>query len=168
VYERFRRYFDFRKLDLDPVSTQQQYLHLLGSKPYLMPGAEEIMSLLEGQVKLGYVTNGMREVQRPRLEKIGWDLRFDAIFIGGEIGVSKPHAAYFQHVHDNIGRPEHYNVLMVGDSLTADIEGASSFGYHTCWYNPKEETCHLEQGPDYTISHLTELRQILLAEPAST
>lgn len=168
VYERFRRYFEFRKLELDPVSTQQQYLHKLGTKPYLMPGADEVMSLLQGKIKLGYVTNGMREVQRPRLEKIGWDLRFDAIFIAGEIGLSKPHEAYFRYVHEKIGRPDHDHVLVVGDSLTADIEGASTFGYRTCWYNPKEETCHLEQGPDYTISHLRQLQQILLAEPSSS
>jgi YjjG family noncanonical pyrimidine nucleotidase len=163
IYERFKRYFQFRQLDLDPVLTQQLYLRKLGAKPYLMPGAEEIMSLLEGKIQLGYITNGMREVQRPRLEIIGWDLRFDVIVIAGEIGHSKPHAAYFDHVHSKIGSPELADVLVVGDSLTADIEGAASFGYHTCWYNPNEETCHLGQGPDYTIAHLTQIRDIVFA-----
>lgn len=167
VYERFRRYFQFRQLDLDPVATQKQYLRRLGAKPYLMPGAAEIMAFLKGQVRLGYVTNGMKEVQRPRLEMIGWDLKFDVIVIAGEIGVSKPHAAYFQHVHEQIGTPEYAEVLVVGDSLTADIEGAASFGYHTCWYNPKEETCDLGQDPDYTIAHLDELREILTVKPSS-
>ena len=166
VYERFKRYFAFRQLDLDPVATQQQYLRKLGAKPYLMPGAEEIMTLLEGKVGLGYVTNGMREVQRPRLEMIGWHKRFDVIVIAGEIGVSKPHAAYFQHVHEQIGSPDHADVLVVVDSLTADIAGAASFGYHTCWYNPMNEDCHLRQGPDYTIIHLSELREILVAKPS--
>jgi YjjG family noncanonical pyrimidine nucleotidase len=165
VYERFRRYFQFRELDLDPVSTQKQYLRRLGTKPYLMPGAEEMMFYLDGKISLGYVTNGMREVQRPRLEMIGWHTRFDVIVIAGEIGHSKPHSAYFQHVHEKIGSPDHTEVLVVGDSLTADIEGASSFGYHTCWYNPKEEICHLEKAPDYTITHLTALKQILFSDP---
>jgi YjjG family noncanonical pyrimidine nucleotidase len=167
VYERFRRYFDFRQLDLDPVATQKQYLHRLGNKPYLMPGAEELMDDLQGKVRLGYVTNGMREVQRPRLEKIGWHARFEVIVIAGEIGLSKPHTAYFAYVHQQIGIPDHHQVLVVGDSLTADIEGAASFGYHTCWYNPNEEPCHLDRQPDYTISHLSELREILSAKPAS-
>lgn len=167
VYERFKRYFAFRALDLDPVVTQQQYLRRLGVKPYLMPGAEDILDLLQGRVGLGYVTNGMKEVQRPRLEMIGWDRKFDIIVIAGEIGHSKPHAAYFQHVHEQIGSPAHSDVLVVGDSLSADIAGAASFGYHTCWYNPKEETCHLEQGPDYTIVHLSALREIINAGPAS-
>ena len=163
VYERFKRYFDFMQLDLDPVPTQQKYLRSLGTKPYLMPGAQEMMSWLKGKIKLGYVTNGMREVQRPRLEKIQWDLEFDVIVIAGEIGVSKPHRDYFNFVHQEIGSPVKTEVLVVGDSLTADIEGAVSFGYHTCWYNPKADPCHLEHGPDYTISHLNELKDLLLS-----
>lgn len=161
VYERFKRYFDFMQLQLDPVSNQKKYLRALGSKPYLMPGAEEMISWVNGKMKVGYVTNGMSEVQRPRLEKIGWDLKFDVIVIAGEIGHSKPHHNYFNHVHGQIGSPGRTEVLVVGDSLTADIEGATSFGYHTCWYNPKEEVCHLENEPDYTIAHLLELKDIL-------
>ncbi|MDQ3016435.1 MAG: HAD hydrolase-like protein [Bacteroidota bacterium] len=51
---------------------------------------------------------------------------------------------------------------MVGDSLTADIEGAMSFGYQTCWYNPEGETCSLTRDPDYTISHFDQLRDLLM------
>ena len=167
VYERFRRYFQFMQLDLDPVSTQKEYLRKLGAKPYLLPGAEEILRLLEGEINLGYITNGMREVQRPRLEIIGWDRRFDVIVIAGEIGYSKPHAAYFAYVHDKIGSPELTDVLVVGDSLTADIKGAASFGYHTCWYNPQEQPCDLRQLPDYTIQHLSQIRDIVFATPVS-
>lgn len=168
VYERFRRYFAFRQLDLDPVATQKQYLHRLGTKPYLMPGAGEMMDELRGKVKLGYITNGMTEVQRPRMEKIEWQKRFDVIVIAGEIGHSKPHRDYFEHVHEQIGRPRHEEVLVVGDSLSADIEGALAYGYQTCWYNPEQQPCPLDPGPEYIISHLEELKDILLRVPASS
>ncbi len=161
VYERFKRYFDFMQLDLDPISTQQKYLQHLGTKPYLMPGAEEMMNWLDGRKRIGYITNGMSAVQRPRLEQIGWHLRFDLIVIAGEIGYSKPHYDYFNFVHKEIGEPKRNEVLVVGDSLTADIDGAASFGYRTCWYNPNAEVSHLAQEPDYTISHLNELKEIL-------
>ncbi len=161
VYERFNRYFKFRNLDLDPVRTQENYLKLLGPKPYLMPGAEELMTHLSGKTGLGYITNGLTEVQRPRMEMIGWDKKFDAIVIAGEIGHSKPHPAYFQHVHDLIGTPDHDDVLVVGDSLTADIAGATAFGYRSCWYNPERLSCPIDPGPDYTISHLSELKLLL-------
>ena len=163
IYERFKRYFDLIRLDLDPVESQQKYLEHLGKKPYLMPGADEILSLLQKSLKLGYITNGMSTVQRPRLESIGWHLKFDVIVIAGEIGCSKPHHDYFNFVHQQMAYPEKNNVLVVGDSLTADIFGASSFGYQTCWFNPEGNECHLEKKPDFTISHLDELRKIVLS-----
>lgn len=161
VYERFRRYFDFMQLDLDPVATQKKYLHALGRKPYLMPGAGEIIEWLLEHKRLGYITNGMTEVQRVRLEMIGWHLKFEVIVIAGEIGHSKPHAGYFNHVHQAIDQPEKHEVLVIGDSLTADIEGARSFGYHTCWYNPDHHACDLPQHPDYIISHFDQLKDLL-------
>lgn len=163
VYERFKRYFDHVNLDLDPVRTQHTYLDNLGTKPYLIPGAEEILTWMEGRFKLGYITNGMTAVQRPRLEMIGWHLKFDAIVIAGEIGFSKPHHDYFNFVQNQIGGPDKNKVLVVGDSLTADIEGAAAFGYRTCWFNPEGMNCHLEKIPDYTIARLEELKQILLS-----
>jgi len=168
VYERFKRYFEFRQMDLDPIATQKEYLRRLGTKPYLMPGAEAMMDMLKGKVRLGYITNGMTEVQRPRMEKIGWEKRFDVIVIAGEIGHSKPHFGYFDYVHQQIGRPDHHEVLVIGDSLTADIEGALSFGYHTCWYNPEEGLCPLKPGPEFIISHLEEIRDILVPVTASS
>jgi YjjG family noncanonical pyrimidine nucleotidase len=168
VYERFRRYFEFRALDLDPVSTQKAYLQRLGTKPYLMPGAEEIMDQLSGKYKLGYITNGMTEVQRPRMERIGWHRRFDLIVIAGEIGHSKPHRRYFEFVHQRIGLAARDEVLVVGDSLSADIAGAMAFGYHTCWYNPDNSPHHLDNEPEYIISHLEELKDILLPVRASS
>lgn len=161
VYQRFRRYFDFMQLDLDPIRTQLQYLESLGTKPYLMPGAESIIGNLKGQLKLGYITNGMTIVQRGRLEKIGWHLHFDIIVIAGEIGHSKPHEQYFSYVHEAMGRPDKDKVLVVGDSLNADIAGALAFGYNACWYNPLQEKCDLMKEPDFTIGHLDQLNSIV-------
>lgn len=162
VYERFRRYFDFMRLDLDPVSTQQQYFSNLSKKPYLLPGADSILSLLKGRLNLGYITNGMKEVQRPRLESIGWDSLFDVIVIAGEIGCSKPHYDYFNFVHLAMDNPDKSQVLVVGDSLTADIEGAMAYGFDSCWYNPGREDCQTERRPHHMINHLDQLREILL------
>lgn len=161
VYERFRRYYAFRKLTLDPVATQQEYLRRLSVKTYLMEGAAELLDALEGRLGIGYITNGMKEVQRPRLEAIGWVSRFDPIVIGGEVGLSKPELAYFEHVHDRMGRPDPARVLVVGDSLSADIAGARRFGYRTCWYNPDGQPEPLSERPDHMISHLREVLDIL-------
>jgi YjjG family noncanonical pyrimidine nucleotidase len=161
VYERFRRYFDFMQLDLDPIRTQEKYLERLSTKPYLMPGAENLLHSLKECAKLGYITNGMTSVQRKRLQCIDWEKLFDVIVIAGEIGHSKPYFDYFHHTHQLIGNPAHASVLVVGDSLTADIHGGASYGYHTCWYNPEKNTCPPDIKPDYIIRHLDEISEIV-------
>jgi YjjG family noncanonical pyrimidine nucleotidase len=161
VYERFRRYFDFRDLNLDPVSTQSQYLHRLSTKPFLMPGASDMLYELKHKVKLGYITNGMKEVQRPRLERIGFHQVFDVIIIAGEIGHSKPHRPYFEYTHNAIGNPAHDRVLVVGDSLTADINGGMQFGYKTCWFNPDDLPVPELPRPDFIIRDLSQLRDLI-------
>jgi YjjG family noncanonical pyrimidine nucleotidase len=161
VYERFRRYFDHMKLGLDPVTTQQKYLKGLGSKPYTMPGAEIMLMQIKSTRKIGYITNGMTEVQRIRLDLVGWTSWFDLIVIAGEIGCSKPHKEYFDHVHRHMGFPDKEKVLVVGDSLSADIRGALNFGYHACWYNPDQQECLPELAPQHMISHLEELFHVV-------
>src|SRR5690606_6564698 len=96
-------------------------------------------------------------VQRPRLEAIGWVDRFDAIVIGGEVGLSKPDPAYFAYAHDLIGQPRHESVLVVGDSLSADIAGALRFGYTACWYNPEGHALPDDERPHHTVSHLKDV-----------
>ncbi len=88
-------------------------------------------------------------------------MHFDVIVIAGEIGHSKPHEEYFRHVHESMGNPDKDKVLVVGDSLTADIGGALSFGYKACWYNPDQEKCNLMREPDFTIGHLDQLHAIV-------
>jgi putative hydrolase of the HAD superfamily len=52
-------------------------------------------------------------------------------------------------------------VLMVGDSLTSDIQGGINFGIDTCWFNPNKITNKTGMKPNYEISNLTDLKDIL-------
>ena len=51
--------------------------------------------------------------------------------------------------------------MMVGDSLTSDIQGGINAGIHTCWVNifGKENTTPIR--PDYEISSLSQLEALL-------
>ena len=58
--------------------------------------------------------------------------------------------------------------LMVGDSLSSDMEGARNAGVDACWYNPKGKTAPPDllapTGPiRYEIRELMELAEILAA-----
>ena len=60
-----------------------------------------------------------------------------------------------------MGRPAPSGILMVGDSLTSDIQGGNNFGIATCWYNPKKR---LPAKPkvDHNLSELADLPELVL------
>ena len=51
--------------------------------------------------------------------------------------------------------------MIVGDSLTSDIQGGINFGIDTCWYNPNKIENKAEITPTYEIYNLNELKDIL-------
>jgi len=52
-------------------------------------------------------------------------------------------------------------VVIIGDSLTSDIQGGVNAGIDTCWYNPKEEVNDTNLIPTYMIKNLHELEEII-------
>ncbi|WP_153795517.1 HAD hydrolase-like protein, partial [Paenibacillus polymyxa] len=54
-------------------------------------------------------------------------------------------------------------VLMVGDSLTSDIQGGNKYGIDTCWFNPARKTNTSGIQPTYEITSLMELLSSVLS-----
>ena len=52
-------------------------------------------------------------------------------------------------------------MIMIGDSITADISGGFDFGLKTIWFNPEELDTPETPCPDYTIKSLLEIKNIL-------
>ena len=82
-------------------------------------------------------------------------------FISDEIGTEKPMVGFFEAVWAEIGTYEKNEVIIIGDSLTSDMQGGTNAGILTCWYNPKglQNTSGVQV--DYEIRNLRELLQIL-------
>ena len=51
--------------------------------------------------------------------------------------------------------------ILVGDSLTSDMQGANNAGITACWFNPKGRKKDVAVQIDYEIRHLRELPAIL-------
>jgi 2-haloacid dehalogenase len=52
-------------------------------------------------------------------------------------------------------------VLIIGDSLTSDIQGGVDYGIDTCWFNPMGELKPEGVSITYEIRHLRELPEII-------
>jgi putative hydrolase of the HAD superfamily len=98
----------------------------------LFPDALATLQCLHGRYHLGIITNGMTEIQREKIERLGIEPYFDTILISQEVGIAKPDAGIFQRALSRV-RCEPWEAVMVGDSLARDIAGARSAGLHSLW-----------------------------------
>ena len=51
--------------------------------------------------------------------------------------------------------------MIIGDSLSSDIAGGIRFGMQTCLYNPDKKIIEGEMKPDYQVTSLAEIKNIL-------
>lgn len=166
-YARFGELSERFGLGLDPPTFSVQYLARLAEGTALIGGAEELVRRLHGRVHMALLTNGFAEVQRPRIAASGIGSLFDAVIISGEVGAAKPSARIFNTAFDRMGHPDKSHVLIVGDSLHADIRGGIEYGIDTCWFNPGGEPNRSAWSPRYEIRSLLDVLSIVDRESES-
>lgn len=76
--------------------------------------------------------------------------------VSSEIGFRKPSADFYQAVCAKLQLPAE-NILMVGDDLTNDIIGATSYGLKAAWINRRREDSMCLPPNAIEIHHLTDL-----------
>lgn len=159
-HRRFERFNSEVGLAADAHRMADDFVWGLGAYGELYPGAEQLLAELAARASLGLVTNGLSEVQRSRLSRLGVADYFDVIVISSEVGVTKPRPDIFEIAFEQLGNPPRESAVMVGDSLTSDIAGGRNFGIDTCWYNPNGHVA----GPDDDVTfQVTKLEDVAMA-----
>jgi len=118
----------------------ETYFHYLSSTPFEIEGAEEFLKRLSEKYEIYVITNGVKRVQTKRLSLVNITKYFKKIFISEEIGYQKPSVEYFDYVLRDLKISNKQELLIIGDSLSSDIQGGINSGIDTMWYNPKELT----------------------------
>lgn len=159
---RFSRFLGQLGMEGDPLKLNAFYFEVLKQSTYLVDGAEATIANLHGQgYKLAIATNGLAEVQRPRLANAGIDHYFQEILVSEEIGYYKPNPGFFHMALERMQAKKADRLLMIGDSMHLDIESAQKMGWDTCWYNPESKKKPLPVEPDFIIGNLRDLMEIL-------
>lgn len=161
LIERFERLFGEIGADIDPETFEQTYQYLLGQYHFLVDGALDILAYLRPKYRLYIASNGVAVTQDSRFRAAGLAPYFDGIFISERTGFHKPEKAYFDDCFARIPGFERKRAIIVGDSLSSDILGGKNAGIDTCWFNYRGRAPRADIRPDYTVSSLAELRNIL-------
>ena len=159
---RFEAFCKEFRLPADPVVLADEYLKSLAEQRFLMDGVSEVCRKLAEHCRLYIITNGIAQVQHGRLDTSPIRPYFSGLFISDELGVEKPHKAYFDRVAANIPDFDPRSVLVVGDSLTSDIAGGIAAGLDTCWFNQSGAPVPSDMPITYVIRGLDELLPLVL------
>ncbi len=149
------------KVGIDPEVFGRAYVEWLSRGIYPIEGAEDICRYLAGKYSLVVITNGIREVQLPRIRNSIIAPYVLAIVVSEDAGSSKPDRGIFEYACKAIGKHDRAGMIMLGDSLSSDIQGGINFGIDTCWTNLKHIDNLSSARPTYEVGRLSELREIL-------
>jgi 2-haloacid dehalogenase len=137
------------------------YLEHLATCAELNVDAYEVLETLSKTCQIAIVTNGLQSVQRGRFARSTIQPFISELIISEEIGAAKPNPAFFEVVSARTGNPPRSEVLLIGDSLTSDIQGGMDYGVDTCWYNPSGEPRPEGLAIMYEIKRLNELLKVI-------
>lgn len=159
---RFQEFMESEGIPTDCVEAfNAEYQVRLGDHAFFNDNGYELVKKLKGHVKQYAVTNGTTVAQERKLKISGLDELLDGVFISEQVGVDKPNQGFFDAVWAEIGTYEPDEVLIIGDSLTSDIQGGNNAGILCCWYNPAGKKDEKGLRIEWDIRNLNEVEKIL-------
>lgn len=160
---RFRDFFKNNNKDVSIAPEfNKEYQIQLGNSVFPNDNALELIKDLQGKIEQYAVTNGTAVAQHRKLKKSGLDKLLKEAFISDEMGYEKPMTEFFNIVKSKIGNYSNDEIMIVGDSLTSDIQGGNNAGIICCWYNPDNLPCKGNMRIDYEINSLDEIKQLII------
>ena len=158
---RFEKIIEEFDLKYDPYEMSELYLKKLGEGIFPFEATEKLCEYLHSKYKVGIVTNGIKEVQYSRIENSEIAKYIDKIIISDEVGVNKPDKRIFEYAMNYFEVSDKKAVIMIGDSLGADIKGGQNAGIDACWVNLRNNVNDTGIVPKYEVRKLEELFEIL-------
>ena len=158
---RFQSLYNELGVDADPAVSSASYMDNMSSVHFFLPGAEEAVKALQKKYRLFLVSNGTASAQHRRLTSAGLYPYFERVFISQEIGCNKPALEFFDRCFAQIPDFDPKKAIIVGDSLSSDIQGGINAGILTCWVNPKHKTAPETRKPNFEIESITQLEALL-------
>lgn len=158
---RWTKIFDAAGITADGPAFEAAFLRGLSLCAPVIPGAKALLAYLHEKYIVAAASNGPYTQQINRLTKVGLAPYIDHMFVSGQIGHAKPKRAFFAACMAELGDIQPEEVMMIGDSISADITGAKEYGMQTCWYNHKKKPAGCGEMADYTAYSLLEIMEIL-------
>lgn len=145
----------------DGTIIEERFENGVAKGAYPVEYAYELLEYLYKKYDIYVVSNGFRFVQESRVKIGRYDKYFKELFLSEDIGIQKPDIRFFDYCYEKIGCPPKEDLILIGDSLSADITGGNNFGIDTIWFNKNNDSPSEIVKPIYTVNKLKEIQNIL-------
>ena len=142
----------------DGVEFEYHFERALEKSAEPVAGAKDLLKTLSRHFPVFAASNAPSGQQEERLRLAGMDRYFAGVFVSGDLGFSKPDPRFFEAVLSALPYPPE-TLVMIGDSVSADILGAKPFGMQTVLFDPHSASKGDEA--DATVRALCEIPAVL-------
>ena len=158
---RWKTVFQKLEIGIDSAGFEAKYLEGLKTSAEKVEGADEIMAYLSSKYPVYVGSNATQERQELRLAKAGLTKYISDIYTSEKLGASKPSEEFFEICLKNMGDLKPEEVMVIGDSITADINGGRACGMKTCWFNFEGTEVPEDLKTDFVVYNLHEIKSII-------
>ena len=159
---RFNEFFATEGIKTDCAAAfNEEYQLRLGDTIVFFDDAFKLLQDLKPYVKQYAVTNGTFKAQEKKLNTSGLIDLFDGVFISEKVGFEKPDIRFFEAVFSQLSPFKKEEILLIGDSLSSDMQGGNNAGIACCLYAPNGQPEFGSLKIDYCIDNLQQIKKIL-------
>ncbi|GAB6009487.1 YjjG family noncanonical pyrimidine nucleotidase [Dysgonomonas reticulitermitis] len=145
--------------DEQALAINDDFIVRVMEKGILIEGAKELLDYLYPKYKIHILSNGFTEMQYKKMDSAGLSSYFDKVILSDKVGVNKPHPDIFTYALNEVQKDKK-EVIMIGDNVVNDIQGAYNCEIDQIWFNP-EDLSPGDIKPTYTVKKLDEIKSIL-------
>ena len=156
---RWKQIFKRLRIEEDGKKAETHFIESIRDSHEPVEGAMDVLKYLSGKYNIYVASNSQYEQQMNRLTNAGMMPYISQLFISDRMGAAKPSIQFFDGCFQKIGEVLKEEVIIIGDSISADIGGGRAYGIRTCWYNHNKIAAEVEA--DYTIDKLEDIIHIL-------
>lgn len=158
---RWKTIFERLGIVADAPAFEQEFREAFSESKQAVDGAYEILEYLSEKYTVCVASNASYRQQIKRLANADIMQYITHIFNSEQIGFPKPENKFFDACFERLGNIPKDNVIMIGDSLSADIKGGAEYGIKTIWFNYDKAPVTDDVKADYIVDRLLDIKQYL-------
>ena len=158
---RWNLIFEKRGIKADGEAFEADFFRNLSETSVPVDGALDLLKYLSRKYSVYTASNAAHRQQAQRLQKSGMLQYIKDCITSVEIGFQKPTKEFFDVCMQRLGGISKDEIVIIGDSLTADIEGGISYGIKTIWFNKYGKNPLKDINSDFTVTSLSDIKSLL-------